>query len=63
MSNQGEKKQPETIELTLRRETAVWLRELLSRIQIQGTPDGARQVIARVDEITEQLPEGGSDQA
>lgn len=57
------KEKIEAIELKLKPETAVWLRDLLSRIQIQGTPDGARQVIARVDEITEQLPEGNSDQA
>lgn len=57
------KEKIEAIELKLKPETAVWLRDLLSRIQIQGTPDGARQVIARVDEITEQLPEGNSGQA
>lgn len=56
-------KETNVVELKLKPETAIWLRDLLSRIQIQGTPDGARQVIARVDEITEQLPEGNSGQA
>ena len=59
----GDKVSKEIVRIEIERETAVWLRDLLGRIQIQGTPDGARQVIARVDEITEQLPEGGSDQA
>ena len=57
-------KETNVVELKLKQETAVWLRDLLkNRVQFQGTPQNLRSILACVDEIAEQLPGGDGEQA
>lgn len=47
----------ELIVLKLRAETAVWLRSLLERMQVNGSAKEVRKLLAYSDEVLAQLPD------
>lgn len=52
-----------TIQLTLKPETAAWLRSLLEGMQVNGSARDVRRLLNYADEVLAQLPEPGKETA
>ncbi len=56
------KKDDKTTTITIKEETAVWLRSVLENMQVQGPAKAVRPLLVKQAEILDQLPGGESDQ-
>lgn len=55
------KKSEPTVTITLKEDTAVWLRSVLENMQVQGPAKAVRPLLNRQAEILDQLPGGEND--
>lgn len=55
------KKSEIEVTITIKEETAVWLRSVLENMQVQGPAKAVRPLLTRQAEILDQLP-GGEDE-
>lgn len=54
-------KNDKVVTITIKDETAVWLRAVLENMQVQGPAKAVRPLLARQAEILDQLPGGEND--
>jgi hypothetical protein len=55
-------KNDKPVVVTIKEETAVWLRTVLENMQVQGPAKAVRPLLVKQAEILDQLPGGENDQ-